>query len=133
MTRHRTARACLAGAALTFTSGAYFATQPSWLCVVSFYGSAFFLWLARCHYAADRQQLARHERARRAAIVDDLVLQQVPVPCCSFWRNSGGAVHGADCTRPAEARYVRDGLPLDEEETAVFDAIAAHWDDRSAA
>lgn len=26
------------------------------------------------------------------------------VPCCSFWHNSGGAVHGPDCTRPAAAR-----------------------------
>ena len=133
MTNHRTARACLAGAALCFTSGAYFATRPSWLCLFGFYSSAFLLWLARCHYAEHRQELTRHERARRAAIVDDLLLGHTPLPCCSFWHNSGGAVHGRDCTRPPDARHVRDGLPLDEEETAVFDAIAAHWDDRSAA
>lgn len=59
---------------------------------------------------------ARHQRARRAAHTDPASLA-VPLPCCSFWRHSGGAVHGPDCTRPPEARYVRDGLPLNEEET----------------
>ncbi|MFJ8538136.1 hypothetical protein [Streptomyces sp. NPDC093591] len=127
----RTARACLAGAALTFTTGAYFATQPSWLCVFGFYGSAFFLWLARCHYAEDRHTRARHERARRAAIVDALLLGQTPVPCCSFWRNSDGAVHGPDCTQPPYAR--RDDYRLDDTDRAAWQEIAAHWDDRSAA
>ena len=130
--RHiRTARGCLAGAAVTFTVGAYFTAHTSWLCLFGFYGSAFFMWLARCHYNAHRHLADVHERARRAAIVDHLILSQAPVPCCSFWKNSDGEVHGPDCTRPAAAQ--RDDYRLDDAGRAAFEEIAAHWNDRSAA
>lgn len=105
MTRNlHTARACLAGAALAFTSGIYAVLHnPPWLGVFGFYGSAFLLWLARCHYRDHHQQLLRHERARRAAIVDDLILGQVLPTCCSFWQHSDGLIHGPNCTRPPDA------------------------------
>jgi hypothetical protein len=132
MSSHRTARACYAFAALTFASGVYFAVHRSWLCLCGFYGSALFLWLAARLRADHRHQLVRHERARRAAIVDGLLLRQsAPAPCCSFWTSSNGAVHGPDCTRPPDAR--RDDYRLDAAGRTAFEEIAARFDDRSAA
>ncbi|MDT7847236.1 hypothetical protein [Streptomyces justiciae] len=96
-TSRRDARICLTVAVLSFASGVYAAVHTTWLCLFGFYAAAFFAWCTARLYADDRRELEIHERARRAALVDDLVLQQTPVPCCSFWRHSAGAVHSADC------------------------------------
>jgi threonine/homoserine/homoserine lactone efflux protein len=100
----RDSRICLALAALCTASGVYFATQPSWLCVLGFYGAAFLGWCASRLNADHRRQLSEHEQARRAAIRDGTTLADLPVACCSFWIHSDREVHGPDCTRPASAR-----------------------------
>ncbi|MFE0674875.1 hypothetical protein [Streptomyces sp. NPDC058867] len=127
------ARICLALAVLCFACGLYAALHTPWLCVFGFYGAACLAWCAARLYTEHRSRLVRHERARRAAVVDSVPSFSAPVPCCAFWRHTEGAVHGPDCTRPSAPRHVPDGLPLDAREAAAFEAITAHFDDRSAA
>ena len=128
MNRQRIAKVL---AALCFGGSIVAAANSAWFWAIGFYGSALFVWIACRKRTIHRQVLAVHEQARRAAIVDHLILSQAPVPCCSFWKNSDGEVHGPDCTRPTEAR--RDDYRLDDAGRAAFEEIAAHWDDRSAA
>lgn len=127
MTPHRRAAlAFRAGALVAAGTAVWMGLRHEWILTAALaYGVFLLLFLGgRCQkvHLVDR---ARHERARRAALTDAAVLA-APLPCCSFWRHSGGAVHGPDCTRPPEARYVRDGLPLDDAETAAFDALTGH-------
>ncbi|MEU1478929.1 hypothetical protein [Streptomyces sp. NPDC005760] len=125
-TYQRVALACRTAALAAAGGTVWTVTRHEWVPAGFLAWGVFFLVFlgGRCQkvHVVDR---ARHERARRAACTDAAVLA-APLPCCSFWRHSGGAVHGPDCTRPPEARYVRDGLPLDDAETAAFDAITAH-------
>lgn len=119
--------------ALTLAAGAgYLAWQHQWT-PAGFLGlGAFYLFVLACgrnHY--DSKVRERHEQARRAALLDDETLAEVPPPCCSFWRHSEGKVHGPDCTRPPLAR--RDTYRLTETELAAFEELAAGFDDRSAA
>ncbi|MEV1063412.1 hypothetical protein [Streptomyces sp. NPDC050263] len=89
-------------------------------------------WIGGNYAGLHRIERARHDRARRASGTEG-PLQERPVPCCSFWRNSNGAVHGPDCARRGDEPRVYDGRPLDERETAVFTAIAARYDHGSRA
>lgn len=100
----RDSRICLALTLLSTAAGIYFAARPSWLCVISFYAAALLGWVTARLNADHHRQLADHERARRAALLDSEALANLPMPCCSFWVHSEGEVHGPDCTRPAAAR-----------------------------
>jgi hypothetical protein len=129
MTPHqRMALACRLAATIAAASTMRMGLRHEWALTVALAWAVFMLVFVggRCQRVHLVDQ-ARHERARRAAHTDPGTLT-VPLPCCSFWKHSGGAVHGADCTRPPETRYVRDGQPLDERETAAFDAITASLD-----
>ena len=55
----------------------------------------------RAHHRA-RAQAQREARAARGENPAPLV------PCCSFWHNSDGKVHGPNCTRPPAARLGAD-------------------------
>ncbi|MBT2508845.1 hypothetical protein J7I98_23745 [Streptomyces sp. ISL-98] len=53
--------------------------------------------------AAHRADLVRHERARRAALLDEESLDEsaivglLLVPCCQFWTATGGRSHAPRC------------------------------------
>lgn len=53
--------------------------------------------------AAHRADLVRHERARRAACLDEEAIDQAAiaelllVPCCQFWTATGGRTHAPRC------------------------------------
>ncbi|MEU0671331.1 hypothetical protein ABZ330_00265 [Streptomyces sp. NPDC006172] len=113
--------------------GIILAAASAWLvnvawpfAVVAVYVAAVCLWVDRSYTRLDRRERAR---AQRPAEDDGRV--EVPVPCCSFWANSDGQVHGPDCTRPVLPR--RDTYRLDDAGRAAFEEITAHFDDRSAA
>lgn len=129
---HRDARLCLAGAALCTASGIYFAVQPSWLCVLGFYGALVLGYCQRRLVADHRRQSKRREQARRAAILDETALKaaDVPIPCCSYWRHSEGKVHGPDCTRPPLPR--RDTARLTRSERTAFEEITSRDKDSAA-
>ena len=134
MTRSlRDSRLCLTAAALCAGTGAYFATQHSWLCLPGFYTAAFLAWCGSRLHAEHRRQMVWHERARRTAALDEQALNQTSAPtlCCSFWQHSDGEVHGPGCTRPSYARY--DDYRLDPGAAAAFEEISAHFDDQEAA
>ena len=78
----------------------------------------------RAHHRA-RAEAQREERKGRGETPAPLV------PCCSFWRNSDGQVHGPDCTRLPLPR--RDRYSLDPAGRAAFDVITRSYDDRSTA
>ncbi|WP_327403859.1 hypothetical protein OG194_29760 [Streptomyces sp. NBC_01288] len=129
MTPHqRTALGCRIASVALAVSTYWMATEQEWLLSFGLLSGSASLALVggRCqalHFA----ERARHQRARRAATGS----AELPVPCCSFWRHSDGAVHGPDCTRPQAAR--RDGYRLDSRSRAAFDEITARYDDRSSA
>ncbi|MFC8361102.1 hypothetical protein ACFUIY_14665 [Streptomyces griseorubiginosus] len=127
MTPHRRAALAFRTAALASVGGAIWMATHHERAAAGFlaWGVFFLLFLGGRCQKVHLVDLARHEQARLAARTDAVTLA-VPLPCCSFWRHSGGVVHGPDCTQPLEARYMRDGLPLNAEETAAFDAIIAH-------
>ncbi|MFI1723890.1 hypothetical protein [Streptomyces sp. NPDC020489] len=125
----RAALSCRLTALSASIGAVWLSTHDNWIPAASLCWGALVLAVVggRCQHAHLFDQ-ARHERARRAAAADSKTLN-VPIPCCSYWRHSGGTVHGPDCARPPEARYVmRNGQPLDEVERAAFDAITASLD-----
>lgn len=126
----RTARACRIAAAGLSACAAYSATHHWLYALPGVISASVLLAVADSYNSEDRRIRARHEQLRRAALADK---QQLPVPCCSFWRNSGGQVHGPNCTRPPAARTPRHGAPLDDHERAAFDKITAHYDRGTAA
>jgi hypothetical protein len=104
---HRTARACQAAAIGLSACAAYSATHHWLYALPGVVGASVFLAVADSYRSEDRRIRARHEQARRAARSDAQLLA-LPAPCCSFWRNSDGQVHGPDCTRPPDARRQLD-------------------------
>jgi hypothetical protein len=118
---------------LTLTASAgYLASQHQWTPAVFLGWGAFLLLVlaagARHH---DRTVRARHEKARRAARLDDQTLAAPPPACCQIGKHSNGQAHGPDCTRPPLAR--RDTYRLTPGEQAAFEELTAGFDDRSAA
>jgi hypothetical protein len=95
----RTAR-LLTAAAITLTAGAtYLGTVIAWWAVIpTVYVAAFLAWCASREHAAHRRILADHERARRAARVDEL---KAVGPCCRLYELSGSYAH-RDCARPPD-------------------------------
>lgn len=91
------ARGLTAGALLSAAAAAYLTTTstPLWSLPVV-YVAGLLAWCAQREYAFHRARLVEHEKARRAAYV------QQPPPCCQFWRHSDGAVHGPRCTRQTD-------------------------------
>jgi len=108
--------------ALALTAGAAWSGyEHHWFSLAGLaYGAFLLAAIAAGGNHHDQAVRTRHERARRAALLDDQALAEVPSPCCSFWRHSEGKVHGPDCTRPVLPR--RDTSRL-----------TAHPDDRSVA
>ncbi|WP_395571722.1 hypothetical protein [Streptomyces sp. BK79] len=102
----RTARACRAAAVLLVFCALYAATHHPWLAVPGLYAAAVFAWCGARARTEHRRRVVRAQRAERlarsAAACSPLT---VPRPCCAFWRHTGGAVHGPECTRPAAARF----------------------------
>lgn len=83
------------------------------------------------------EHLARRAR-REQAIASRLAalghaLPARPVPCCSFWRHSDGAVHGPDCSRPPAERFVHRDVRLTDAERAAFAEITRRYDHGTAA
>ena len=118
MTRHLAiARTCRATVLAELALAVWLVSRDEWLLVV------LAVWSAPSLLLVDALCQRAHHRAR-AEVQHAAQLErgeQVPplVPCCSFWRNSDGAVHGPDCTRPAAAcarpplpRRARDRLAL---------------------
>ncbi|MEV0477516.1 hypothetical protein [Streptomyces prunicolor] len=103
--------------------------EQEWLLAVALlWGAVVLTLMGGCFqglYFADR---ARHEQARRAASGPS---NELPMPCCQFWINSDGEVHGPGCTRPVLPR--RDTYRLHPAERAAFEEITARYDDRSSA
>jgi len=123
----RTALACRLAAAATAGSAIWTATHREWaLMSVLAWGSCFLTFLAGRCQKAHHTDRARHESARRAAHADSITLT-TPVPCCSFWRHSDGAVHGPDCTRPPAARH--DDYRLDPATATAFEEIATRFEE----
>ena len=125
MTPHqRTALGCRIASVALAVSTYWMATSQEWLLSFALLSGSASLALVggRCqalHFA----ERARHEQARHAATGST----ELPVPCCSFWRHSNGAVHGPNCTRP-KAR-LRDDHRSDADTRAAFDEITARYDD----
>lgn len=119
--------------ALALTAGAAWSGyEHHWFSLAGLaYGAFVLMVVAAGGNHHDQAVRTRHERARRAAILDDQALAEVPSPCCSFWRHSEGKVHGPDCTRPVLPR--RDTSRLTSREQAAFEEIAADPDGRSVA
>lgn len=129
MTRYQaTAMAFRLAALAAAGSGVWAWAREEWVPLACWGWSAVVLVLigGRCQ-SAHLTVRAKHELAQRAARTDAAVLG-VPVPCCSFWRHSGGEVHGPDCTRPAAARH--DDYRLDPGTAAAFEEITARFDGR---
>ncbi|MFE9290182.1 hypothetical protein [Streptomyces olivaceus] len=99
----RLARALRAAALLLVAVSVYAATHQPWLALPGLYTAGVLAWCAAREQAAHRR---RTVRARRAEWLARPCTGPVawPEPCCAFWRNSGGAVHGPDCARPAATR-----------------------------
>ncbi|MET9196273.1 hypothetical protein ABZX60_23630 [Streptomyces olivaceus] len=96
----RLARALRAAALLLVAASVYAATHEPWLALPGLYTAGVLAWCAAREQAEHRR---RTVRARRAEWLARPCTGPVawPEPCCAFWRNSGGAVHGPDCARPA--------------------------------
>ncbi|MFE0942265.1 hypothetical protein ACFW3M_19515 [Streptomyces sp. NPDC058828] len=105
----RTARACRAAAVLLLAAAGYAATHHPWLALPGLYAAAVFAWCAARARTEHRQRLLRAQRAERLARPRSRRPLVALAPCCAFWRNSYGAVHGPECTRPAAARTTRRG------------------------
>ena len=130
MNHRRYAHTYRAGAALLATGAAYNSHQGAAIPSVGLvYGALLLAWCGHREAAFDRRARVDAHRAKHA----DRPAPPPPPPCCSFWQHSDGAIHGPDCRRPAAARTLRDGAPLDAHERAVIADIEAHYDDRSAA
>ncbi|MFC9686839.1 hypothetical protein [Streptomyces sp. NPDC056948] len=113
-----TARACRITAVIPLASAIYSATHHPHYALPGLISTGVLLAIAASYDTEDRRIRARHEQLRRAAVADEQLLPP-PVPCCSFWRNSGGEVHNPDdCTRPPAARTPQHGAPLDDQSAA---------------
>ncbi|MFD9905612.1 hypothetical protein [Streptomyces sp. NPDC059063] len=114
MTAHRrTALVCRAAAALLAAGAAYTGHHGAAIPTVgAAYTAAFLAWVGQCEAAADRRARVHARRAELAAR---------PSPRRPL------------TPRPPAGPAVQDGAPLDPREAAVFTAIAARYDDRSAA
>lgn len=128
----RTAHACHTTALFFTTIATYSATISYWYAIPGLYVATLAWWCGTRAHADHRRILARREREQRAAAGP----AELPPPCCQFWTNSDGEVHGPDCTRPPLAR--RDRYRLSAADQAVFQQLAARIDlpgpnDRSSA
>lgn len=95
------------GAALLITAGTATAYHHMWWETAMFtaVGLGLLEGAARERHARRiRQQRARAIAQRAALLARGHAVIEPPQPCCQFWASSSGAVHGADCTRPAAAR-----------------------------
>ncbi|MFC8520777.1 hypothetical protein [Streptomyces sp. NPDC057257] len=126
-----TALGCRLAALAATGSGVWAWAQEEWVPLACLGWSAVVLVLigGRCQ-SAHLTVRATHERARRAARTDPAVLACTPVPCCSVWRHTDGALHDPACTHPAAASH---SYRLDPGTAAAFEDITAHFDDRSPA
>lgn len=102
MTRHEAAYT--AGAALLTTAGLATVWHDQW-----WETAVFWLAAAGLIEGAARERRARRGRERAVAVRLERLARGAAVieplrPCCQFWVNSDGAVHGHDCTRPPAAR-----------------------------
>lgn len=105
----RTARVLRIAAGISTVSAVYAGTRHPYLAVPGLVSAAVLLTIAVTCDGEDRRIRARHEQVRRAAVLDEERLAVLPVPCCSFWRNSDGQVHDpVGCTRPPDARAELD-------------------------
>ncbi|MER7930518.1 hypothetical protein ABTY96_46670 [Streptomyces sp. NPDC096057] len=118
----RTARTFTALVVLSASATAYGATVSPWLILPGTCVGAIAWWCADHAYDTHRQILARHGQEQRAAAGP----AELPLPCCSFWRHSDGAVHGPGCARPPLAR--RDTYRLDDADRRALEEIAAPYD-----
>ncbi|QCX81087.1 hypothetical protein C9F11_37520 [Streptomyces sp. YIM 121038] len=110
MTPHHRALACRAGAFTLLVATAATAATPYWpAAFATVYGAAFLAWCGRREAVLDR-------RARVHARCAELAARPAP-----------------DCTRPAAARTLRDGAPLDAYERAVIASLEADFDHGTAA
>lgn len=99
------ARAFRAAALLLAAVSGYAATHSLWLALPGLYTAGVLAWCAAREQARHRRRTVRARRAEwLARPCPDGPPGSWPQPCCAFWRNSGGAVHGPDCTRPAASR-----------------------------
>ncbi|MFH9729019.1 hypothetical protein [Streptomyces sp. NPDC017260] len=105
----RTARACRAAAALLLAAAGYAATHHPWLALPGLYAAAVFAWCAARARTEHRLRLARAQRAERLARPRRQRPLVALAPCCVFWQQSDGALHGPGCTRPAAARVPLPG------------------------
>ncbi|MFJ9037435.1 hypothetical protein ACIRF8_12710 [Streptomyces sp. NPDC102406] len=95
----RTARYLTAAAGALTASAAYLGTVITWWAVLPcLYVAAVIAWCASCEYAVHRRTLTAHERARRAALLEEL---DTAGPCCRLYDLSGGYAH-RDCARPPD-------------------------------
>ncbi|MEV5646403.1 hypothetical protein AB0L67_41060 [Streptomyces flaveolus] len=102
----RTALTLRAAAAFFAVSTGYGAIHCLYYLAPGLVGATVLLMVATCYDGEDRRIRARHNELRRAALAAEQLLP--PQPCCSFWDNSDGMVHGPDCTRPPDARAQLD-------------------------
>ncbi|MBZ6231680.1 hypothetical protein [Streptomyces olivaceus] len=99
----RLARALRAAALLLVAVSVYAATHQPWLALPGLYTAGVLAWCAAREQTEHRRRTVRARRAEWLARPCTGPVAR-PEPCCAFWRNSGGAVHGPDCARPAAAR-----------------------------
>lgn len=125
------AHTCRATAMLELAAATWLATHAHWWTAVLTACTAPSLLLVAAGATA------AHHRARAEAqrVVQLECGEHVRpfVPCCSFWRNSSGQVHGPDCTRPRLPLPRRDRYRLNPADQAAFESIARSYDDRSTA
>lgn len=132
MSHHLTiARTCRSLALGELAGAAVLAAHSRWWLAVLVASTAPSLLLvdALCRRAHRR---ARAEAQRVAQLQCGEPVQPL-TPCCSFWRNSDGQVHGPDCTRPRLPLPRRDRYRLDPADRAAFDEITRSYGDRSTA
>lgn len=127
----RSALACRLAALAAAGTAVWMGVRGEWILPASLaWGAFLLLFLGGRFQSAHLSDRARHERAQRAMAADSKTLG-APIPCCSFWRHSGGQVHGPDCTRPAAAQH--DGYRSDPSTAAAFEEITSRLGDGSAA
>jgi len=123
----RTARIARTAALALAATACWSAADQHWWLAGGFGYIAFVcVWIGGNYAALHRIERARHDRARETSGAEGP--PDRPVPCCSFWRNSDGAVHAPGCPRPHADQRPHDGRPLDEREASAFNAIAARYD-----
>jgi hypothetical protein len=124
-------RTCRASAVLELAGAVCLAARGDW------WIAALVICTAPSLLFVDALCRAAHHRVRaeaqRTARIE--AGEQVPplVPCCSFWHNSDGQVHGPDCSRPRPPLPRRDTYRLDPGGRAQFEEITRHYDHGTAA